>query len=251
MIGEPILDALRDSSASAAVSNPLFIGRDNELGVLYSGYRSILGGRGTLVAIESEAGLGKTTLVATFLGAIGVIGAEYIEVRGYQPQRESGFTILKTLLTATRLRPALQHLSSTQSLYLQRVLENPAEFAALNADRRNFVFDATARVLEASARGQPLVLFLDDLHWMDESSLHAIGFLARRLDTFPLMLIASFRPEFNIGRYLGSGNVTVCHLQRFSLQDIATHLRKMERTGHTSCIAAIGTCFLNAADNRP
>jgi predicted ATPase len=63
-----------------------------------------------------------------------------------------------------------------------------------NPDEARFrYFDSTATFLKNAARKEPLVLFLDDLHWADEPSLLFLRFLARELDGSRLLLLGTYR----------------------------------------------------------
>jgi tetratricopeptide (TPR) repeat protein len=61
-------------------------------------------------------------------------------------------------------------------------------------DRRTRLFELVARIVEESAKGRRLVLFVEDVHWMDESSLALASHLAGRLRTTRVLLLLTSRP---------------------------------------------------------
>ena len=52
-----------------------------------------------------------------------------------------------------------------------------------------------AALLEEASRLQPVVLFLDDLHWADASTVDLLGYLADRLASMRLLIVVTFRPS--------------------------------------------------------
>jgi adenylate cyclase len=63
--------------------------------------------------------------------------------------------------------------------------------------QRRQVFSGVWQFLVSTARHEPLVVVLDDLHWADRSSVDLLGFLLERLSGAPLMLVLAYRPGFD------------------------------------------------------
>jgi len=61
--------------------------------------------------------------------------------------------------------------------------------------RQDSFFDEISATLNALAQRQPLMLFLDDLHWIDHSSAALLGRLVARLKQSPVLIVGSYRPE--------------------------------------------------------
>jgi transcriptional regulator with XRE-family HTH domain/tetratricopeptide (TPR) repeat protein len=61
--------------------------------------------------------------------------------------------------------------------------------------RQDWLFAQISTTLKALAQRMPLLLMLDDLHWVDQSSAALLGHLARRLKQSPILIIGSYRPE--------------------------------------------------------
>lgn len=183
------------------------IGREVELDQLFACLEQALAGNRQLVFIAGEAGLGKTTLIETFLAELRAktslwIGrGQCIEHHGageaYMPIleawgrmcREPGGQALITLLA--RVAPTW--------LAQMPWLVSPEDFALLQsrvlATTRERMLREMAEAIETLTAEQPLVLVLEDLHWSDYSTLDLLTWLARRQEPARLFLIGAYRPS--------------------------------------------------------
>jgi DNA-binding SARP family transcriptional activator/predicted ATPase/type II secretory pathway predicted ATPase ExeA len=192
---------------SSTVEVSRAIGREAELGQLSARLEQALTGSRQLVFITGEAGLGKTTLVETFLAetraktTLRIGHGQCIEHRGvgeaYMPVleavgrmcREPGGQALIALLA--RVAPTW--------LVQMPWLVNPEDFELLQsrilATTRERMLREIAEALEMLTTEQPLVLVLEDLHWSDYSTLDLLTWLARRQEPARLLLIGTYRPS--------------------------------------------------------
>ena len=185
-------------------NGPGLVGRERELAQLDAALSDALAGRGGLVVLTGEPGIGKTALARTFVERATARGASSAwgtcwdggGAPAYWPwvqvlralARSEGVDTLRELLgdEAPWLAGLLSELSET--------LGAPAQESALDFDQARFrLFDALASLLAAVAERQPLVIVLDDLHWADASSLFALEFVARALPDMPVLAIAAYR----------------------------------------------------------
>jgi tetratricopeptide (TPR) repeat protein len=151
-------------------------GRDEPLAVLRSIVDSAVTGRGRLVLVTGEAGIGKTTLAvetarhAETAGARALWGAAWpgADAPGYWPWVQ----VLRAL--AGRAHTSLADLV-------------PAAAAQFE------VFDAVSSTVLVAAAARPLVVVLDDLHWADVESLRLAQFLARRVTAAPVLVLGTCR----------------------------------------------------------
>jgi len=188
-----------------ATSARRLVGRDRDLARLDQALAEARAGQRQIVFVTGEGGIGKTALVESFLrrqanadtwSAQGRCVEQYGTGEAYLPVLE-----------------ALEHLARDVGVDAFRevlVRYAPAWLAQLpwlahDADRellRRTAVDSSAQrmlreiaqALEVLAAQKPIVLWLEDLHWSDPSSLAVIAFLAGRRDPARLFLIASFRP---------------------------------------------------------
>ena len=79
-------------------------------------------------------------------------------------------------------------------LRLQNQRARQASLAAHDL-RQEYLFDEVSSTLNTFARGHPLMLLLDDLHWIDHSSAALLGHLSSRMVHSPILIVGSYRPE--------------------------------------------------------
>lgn len=161
---------------------PTLVGRAREQEILRESLSIGLAGRGRLVLVGGQAGIGKTALVqllahdARQQGALVLTGQCYdlTETPPYGPWVE----ILAESATLSGCSPPrLLGASSDRTT-------NPAAFFAQIRD------DLTATVSQ-----QPLVLLLEDLHWADPGSLDLLRYVARGVADLPLLLVVTYRAD--------------------------------------------------------
>jgi ATP/maltotriose-dependent transcriptional regulator MalT len=168
-------------SASPVTPPPPLVGRDRELALLHDRLTAARGGRGSLVLIGGEAGIGKTALADALGRAAADAGVhvlaghcyDRLETPPYGPWVEIARRIdaLPGAADAPTV-PRLDGATSQSNLFTQA----RDFFATLAAER-------------------PLVLVLEDLHWADHASLDLLRFLGHGLGDLALMLVATYRHE--------------------------------------------------------
>lgn len=155
------------------------VGRQRELELLQRRLAAMLAGRGGLVLIGGEAGIGKTTLIEWLVaearkrGALALTGGCYdlMSTPPYGPWREA-------------LAPAL----SSDLLDALAGASGPVSVSS-QAD----LFDRVLRAVVALAQQQPLVLTLEDLHWSDPTSLDLLRAIARDVREQHMLLVVTYR----------------------------------------------------------
>ncbi len=184
---------------------PLFVAREPELAQLQGWLASALGGRRQVGLVTGEAGLGKTTLVETFLA--GLAEAELWIAQGqcvgHHGTGEAYLPILEALGRLCRkaggqdLVALLAHQAPTWLVHLPGLL-SPADLEAVQrrvlGTARERMLRELAEVFETLTATRPLVLVLEDLHWSDASTLDLLAALARRREPARLLLLGTYRP---------------------------------------------------------
>ena len=224
------------------------VGRETELQQLDNALGAARAGRRQLVFVSGEPGVGKTALVEAFMarhaepGELWTVQGRCIDQYG---TREPYLPILEALeqlagqVGANHLRQTLERYAPAWLVQLPW-LAHAADSAAL----RRAAPDTTAQrmlrelaqALEALASERPIVLWLEDLHWSDSSSLDVVAYLAGRRDPARLMVIASLRPgevQTRDNPLLGltqdlslRGQACILPLERLTHAALADYLRR-------------------------
>jgi tetratricopeptide (TPR) repeat protein len=180
------------------------IGRGRELQQLDAALSDAIEGRGRVVLITGEPGIGKTALARTFVERAPPRGAAWAWATcwegGGAPAYWPWMQIARALTRnedIAALRIALGEAAPWIAGLLPELagtLGSPALSSDLHADQARFrLFDALATLLATSAARRPLVVVIDDVHWSDVSSLMALEFLARTLPDLPILVVAAYR----------------------------------------------------------
>jgi DNA-binding SARP family transcriptional activator len=181
-----------------------FVGRERELAELAAGLDDALVGRGRLILLAGEPGIGKSRLADELSAhAIGR-GAQVLVGRcweaGGAPAYWPWVQLLRAYVREAHHDTLRAHVGAGAADLAQIVPELRETFSDLPAPRslepdaaRFRLFDATAELLRKASRSRPLVLVLDDLHAADEPSLLLLRFLARGLGSSHILLIGAYR----------------------------------------------------------
>jgi hypothetical protein len=191
--------------ASPTVGTP-FVGRGDELRAIVGAVADARRGRGRVLLVAGEAGIGKTRLIEEAVGELDVAVhwgrcREAAGAPAYWPWTQALRGLAETLppdelrapLDAdarllARLVPPLRAL-----LPAAPDATSDPRFAGDPEQLRFQLFDALAGWLRRVTRARPAVLVLDDLHWADSESLLLLRFLAAEIATLPLAVIGTHR----------------------------------------------------------
>jgi predicted ATPase/DNA-binding SARP family transcriptional activator len=179
-----------------------FVGREGEMARLRAYWNRAVQGRGMLVLLGGEAGIGKTRLATEFANIVADGGGRVMH--GATANNESG--PYQTLADAFRsVLPIIESLH-VDRVWLAALAQLVPELrrrhpalpisAALDPEREQIrLFEACATVLAALARERPTFLLLEDVHAASEATIDALAFLARRAATLPVLIVATYREE--------------------------------------------------------
>jgi class 3 adenylate cyclase/predicted ATPase/ribosomal protein L40E len=195
-----------------------FVGREEELRPLLSRWERTCDGEGQLVLLIGEPGIGKSRLVLEFHSRIRDARHIWMETGGEQFFENTPFHAISEMLTrwlelqdATTADEQFQRLERALALAGQNasdaapliadLLQLPAgsrylaSFLTAEQKRRRLLGALSGWVLGA-ARMQPVVMVVEDLHWLDPSTLELLQLLAEQGSNVPLLLVYTARPEF-------------------------------------------------------
>jgi predicted ATPase len=209
--------AVRTRIEAAARGLTPFVGREQELRVLQGYLEEARRGRGQVVSVAGEVGIGKSRLLLEFCRAAEAQGARWVGGRcvalgGTIPY----LPIVDALKRMFGIQegddeaPILQHVEEqtapwgpgarAAAPYLRFLLSvDPGDPAVASTDalaRRAGTFDALRALLLEASRRQPLVLAVEDLHWVDEQSGAVLAALIDAVPRSPVLLILTHRPGY-------------------------------------------------------
>ncbi len=201
LMGETTPPPVENAPAQTQPAPPAFVGRQPEMARLATLWNRAARGRGGLVLLSGEAGVGKSRLVSEMALSVESQGARLLYgatppdgEHPYQAVSEALQTVLPMLADPGE---DMQQLAALAALLpeLRQRLRLPT-LPDLEPDREKLrLFDAIATSLESLAAPRPLLIVLEDLHWAGASTLELVEFLARRAANGPLLLIATYREE--------------------------------------------------------
>jgi DNA-binding NarL/FixJ family response regulator len=165
------------------------IGREREQAQLQVWVTEALAGRGSLVLLGGEAGVGKTTLVQHSLANSGLQVLEGFAVQGGTSPFGPIVEALRSYLRAEG-EPLIEGPLAAHLAMLLPELGPPAA----GGDRAT-LFEAIRQALAEIAARCPTALFLDDLQWADDATPELLGALARTVDSHPLLMLGAFRSD--------------------------------------------------------
>ncbi|GER89953.1 hypothetical protein KDW_41150 [Dictyobacter vulcani] len=179
---------VRSSSVRTFLEIP-FVGRGANVSRLITLYEKAVSGQPQIVMLEGEAGAGKSRLASVFLDWAKVQGAGILEGKAYETYQRLAYQPLLDCFRpfSEQEQDLRQLLSDTWIAELSRLLPElrerypdlpPPTIDEAFASSR--LLEALARLGQAAAAQQPLLIFIDDMQWADEATLDACHYLCRR-----------------------------------------------------------------------
>jgi predicted ATPase len=183
------------------------VGRQRERQVLQAALESAVAGRGLLVCVTGEPGIGKTTLVEDFLADLTTAGQERSIGRGRCSERLAGteayLPFLEALESLTRgpggdsVARLLKAVAPTWYVQLKPANDPPMGRLAdqAQASSQDRLKRELVAFFQELAGLRPLVVFLDDLHWADPSTVDVLAYVGARCAALRLLVVLTYRPS--------------------------------------------------------
>ena len=165
-------------------------------------------GQGRLICVTGEPGIGKTTLLDDFLEQLKADGSAFSSARGTCSERLAGaeayLPILEVLESLTRggdgeiIARTLRLLAPTWYVRIVSLSEDSsAERVCCPMPKRHpreRMKRELIAFLEELCRTRPVILFLEDVHWADVSSVDLLAYIGTKLESMRLLIVATYRP---------------------------------------------------------
>jgi DNA-binding SARP family transcriptional activator/tetratricopeptide (TPR) repeat protein len=178
---------------------PALVGREHELRILLEALGRAREGRGGVVLVSGEAGLGKTRLASELLDRAASQGARVASGAGLELGGPAPLSLWAELLRDLRDRGFVLAADARTPAELARVAPelglapaagSPALAPALQRTR---MYEAIVDLVERASADAPLVVLLEDLHLADSPSVELAGYVGRRLSTLRVLLVLTRR----------------------------------------------------------
>jgi DNA-binding winged helix-turn-helix (wHTH) protein/tetratricopeptide (TPR) repeat protein len=182
-----------------------FVGRQNELGWLHERFDRALDGKRQMLWLSGEPGIGKTAIAQLFVSQcssrhpVWVARGQCVEQHGrgapYQPVLEALGRLARDggePVVAALRRHAPGWLAQLPALV--EADERSRLMALVSGSTQDRLARELSEALEALAAHRLLVLWLEDLHWSDPSTVEWLDMLARRIEPVRLLVVGTYRP---------------------------------------------------------
>ena len=198
-----------DAAPAAVIARRTTVGREAERQMLRDAFTRAVRGQSTFTTVIGEPGMGKTVLVEDFLAELDVNPHRPVVARGRSSERLAGSEAYLPVLEALE---SLMHPRSGESFaelmkvtaptwyfHVATLSPDGSSTEQLRADVRTASQERIKRELAALfleiSRVRPLVVFFDDLHWADVSTIDLLNYLTARLEDMRVMLLGTYRPS--------------------------------------------------------
>jgi class 3 adenylate cyclase/predicted ATPase len=216
------------------------VGRDEECELLLRRWSRAKAGEGQVVLFSGEAGIGKSRLTAALMECLAgepptclryFCSPQHADSALYpivgHLERAAGFRHDDAPQVKRHKLDALLAQTSTSgpdiALFADMLsLPNDGRYPALELtpqQQRQRTLQVLISRVEALTRQSPVLMVFEDAHWTDPTSLEVLGLVVERIQTLPVLLIVTFRPEFE-PPWIGRPHVTYLTINRLAQREI-------------------------------
>jgi class 3 adenylate cyclase len=216
------------------------VGRQEELELLLRRWSRAKSSEGQVVLLSGEAGIGKSRLAAALME--GLTEEPYTRLRYFcspqhtdsalypiiaQMERAAGLTRDEELQAKLDKLDAVLAQTSTPAqdatLFAEMLsLSNDGRYPALDftpQQRRQKTLEALISQIEVLTHSSPVLMIFEDVHWIDPTSLEVVGRVLNRIATLRVLLIVTFRSEFE-PPWIGRPHVTPLTINRLGQREV-------------------------------
>jgi len=194
-----------------------FIGRERELELLLDGFQRAKAGKGQAFSIIAEAGVGKSRLLYEFRKAIATEDVNFLEGKCLSYSRGAAYHPVIDILRSSfdiqegagdpeireKFKRGLSIIGVDEASTLPYLLEllsvkdsGITQFSMSPEAKKERIIEAIKRIVVKESEMKPLILAIEDLHWMDRSSEDVVRSLLESIPGTKIFLIFTYRPQF-------------------------------------------------------
>ncbi len=239
-----------ESESSRQTSKLPLVGRHEEIGLLMRAWEGSREGRGNVVLIQGEAGIGKSRLLEALRDQASEGAHTWVAIRSSPYHTASTlYPVIEHMKRAMRWKPndgaqvkfeKLENMLREQHSWpmgesvplfaaMMSVPLTESGYAPLNMtpqQQREATFDVTLAALLELAERQPLLMLWEDLHWADPTTVQMLSLLIDQVPTAPILVVGTYRPEFAAPWPARSHitPITLNRLERAEVEGIVTNI---------------------------
>jgi class 3 adenylate cyclase/tetratricopeptide (TPR) repeat protein len=246
-----------------------FVGRSAEMDQLSRAAQLALAGRGQVVAVPGEAGVGKSRLFLEFTrshcangwlclqgssvsygkasvyGPVSDLLKNYFEIEDRADLREISEKLTTRLCALDR---SLESLLPPFLALLGAPVDDPGWTALDPKQRRNRTVDSIKRLLLRESKAQPLVVIFEDLHWIDGETQAVLDSLVEALPAARILLLVNYRLEYQHG-WGSKTYYTQVHLDTLAPQSTSDLLAAL--LGSDAALASLKALLVERTGGNP
>jgi class 3 adenylate cyclase/tetratricopeptide (TPR) repeat protein len=194
-----------------------FVGQKRELEILLDAFQRARAGRGQAISIMSEAGVGKSRLLYEFRKAVANEDATFLEGKCLSYSRGIAYHLVIDVLKSNfnvqegegdseirrKVKSGIEVLGADEATTLPYLLEllsvkdSGVDKIMMSPEgKKDRIIEALKRIVLKGSEIRPIIMALEDLHWVDKSSEEVLKYVLESIPGLRVLLLLTYRPEF-------------------------------------------------------